>query len=66
MRAIPTLGFADAVSALAIQGDEPVRLGAVDTADPPYHFQLFLDEAGTVVIACLGVDQSHAARRQMA
>jgi hypothetical protein len=35
---------------------------------PPYHYQLFLDETGTAVIACLGVDQSHqrwAARGHM-
>jgi len=54
---VPTRGFAAAVSALRDQGDRPVRIAAVDTDDPPYHFQLFLDEELLRVVACLGVDQ---------
>jgi hypothetical protein len=60
---IPTLGFSTAVQALHQYGDQPVRLGAVDVDDPPYHFQLFLDNELTSVIACLGVDQDPAHRR---
>lgn len=61
---IPTLGFFAAVQALRQHGEQSVRLGAVDVDDPPYHFQLFFDEELTVVIACLGVDQDPAHRRQ--
>jgi hypothetical protein len=57
-RAIPTLGFARAVDDLRDRGDDLIRIGAVDTDDPPYHFQLFLNEDATLVVACLGVDQS--------
>ena len=52
------MGFADAVTALRAVGEELVRIGAVDVEDPPYHFQLFLNEDGTEMIACLGVNQS--------
>jgi hypothetical protein len=57
-RGIPTLGFTQAVDDLRARGDDPVRVGAVDIEDPPYHFQLFLNEDATAVVACLGVDQS--------
>jgi hypothetical protein len=57
-RGIATLGFADAVAALRALSEQGVRIGAVDVDDPPYHYQLFLNEAGTAAIACLGVDQS--------
>ena len=60
---IPTVGFSVAVQALHQYGEQPVRLGAVDADDPPYHFQLFLDKELTTVIACLGVDQDPAHRR---
>src|SRR5215469_2743647 len=59
---IPTLGFSTAVHALHMYGEQPVRLGAVDVDDPPYHFQLFLDEKLTSIVACLGVDQDPAHR----
>jgi len=62
-RSIPTLGFTQAVDDLRAHGDDLVRLGAVDLDDPPYHFQLFLNEDATAVIACLGVDQSWNPRR---
>jgi hypothetical protein len=62
-RGIPTLGFAEAVTALRERGEGPVRLGAVDTDDPPYHFQLFIDGGGTAVVACLGVDQAWKTQR---
>jgi hypothetical protein len=61
-RGIPTLGFAAAVQALHEYGEQPVRLGAVDVDDPPYHFQLFLDENLTSIVACLGVNQDPAHR----
>jgi hypothetical protein len=62
---IPTLGFSAAVHALYEYGEQPVRLGAVDVDDPPYHFQLFLDEDLTSVVACLGVDQDPAHRQRL-
>jgi hypothetical protein len=36
----------------------------VDVDDPPYHFQLFLDEKLTSIVACLGVDQDPAYRHR--
>ncbi|MFB9447162.1 hypothetical protein Dvina_29480 [Dactylosporangium vinaceum] len=57
-RGMATLGFAAAVEALRAYGDRPVRLGAVEVDEPPYHFQLFLAADLTAVIACLGVDRS--------
>ena len=36
----------------------------MDVDDPPYHFQLFLNEELTSVIACLGVDQDPAYRHK--
>lgn len=54
--AIPASGSAKQSTASAA-GEQLVRLGAVDVEDPPYHFQLFLNAAGTKVVACLGVDQ---------
>ena len=62
-RGIPTVGFADAVAELDARGDDLVRIGAVDEDEPPYHFQLFLDEHATTVVACLGVDQRWKAQR---
>jgi hypothetical protein len=62
---VPTLGFSAAVQALCGYGEQPVRLGAVDVDDPPYHFQLFLDENLTSVVACLGVDQDPAHRQRL-
>jgi hypothetical protein len=61
-RGIPTLGFSAAVQALHEYGERPVRLGAVDIDDPPYHFQLFFEESLTSIVACLGVDQDPAHR----
>ncbi|GAA1028881.1 hypothetical protein GCM10009557_15500 [Virgisporangium ochraceum] len=57
-KGIQSLGFTEAVETLRSRGDDPICIGAVDTDDPPYHFQLFLDEGATTVVACLGVDQS--------
>ena len=54
---LETLGFAAAVEALRARGQDLVRLGAVDLDEPLYHFQVFLDEPLTAVVACLGVDQ---------
>jgi hypothetical protein len=65
-RGVPTLGFAEAVAALRDVGEGLVRLGAVDTEDPPYHFQLFIDGDGTALIACLGVDQAWNPNRHLA
>ncbi|MET8838125.1 hypothetical protein ABZV78_30035 [Micromonospora sp. NPDC004540] len=62
-RGIPTLGFAAAVETLRALGEEPVRLGGVTQLDPPYYFQLFLAADRALVLACIGVDQQHQARR---
>jgi len=63
-RGIPTLGFAAAVERLHALGEQPLRLGGVRQSDPPYYFQLFLAADGTAVLACIGVDQQHQARRR--
>ena len=55
---ISTVGFTSAVDQLRAWQDDLVRIGAVDQDEPPYHFQLFLNEAATVTVACIGVDQS--------
>ncbi|MET8307936.1 hypothetical protein [Micromonospora sp. NPDC005173] len=62
-RGIPTRGFVAAVETLHALGEQPLRLGRVNQSDPPYHFQLFLAADGTSVLACIGVDQQHQARR---
>lgn len=54
---LPTLGFVEALRGLRAYGDRPVHVGAVDVADPPYHFVFFLGEDLTAVVACIGVDQ---------
>ena len=58
---IPTLGFADAVASLRRMGTQPVRLGQVTVADPPYLFMLFLSDDASTVVACLGIDQKDRA-----
>jgi len=65
-REIPTLGFAEAVAALRDHAEGLVRLGAVDTEDRPYHFQLFVNRDGTALVACLGVDQTWNPNRHLA
>jgi hypothetical protein len=62
-RGTAQVGFADAVRTLAGRGHASIRIGAVDVADPPYHFQLFLNQTATEVIACLGIDQGWKAER---
>ncbi|HZL73949.1 MAG TPA: hypothetical protein VFB83_01120 [Propionibacteriaceae bacterium] len=57
-RGIETIGFTDAVTKLGALGEELVRLAAVNSDHPPYHFMLFLNADATTVLACLGVDQS--------
>ncbi|WP_444951014.1 hypothetical protein [Micromonospora ureilytica] len=53
---IPTLGFPAAVQELHDRREQLVRLAAVDVEDPPYHFQLFLNDDVSAVLACIGVD----------
>ncbi|WP_328425984.1 hypothetical protein OG470_18525 [Micromonospora sp. NBC_00389] len=65
-RGIPTRGLVAAVETLHALGEQPLRLGRVNQSDPPYHFQLFLAVDGTSVLACIGVDQQHQARRLLA
>ncbi|WP_433357168.1 hypothetical protein ACQPYV_09310 [Micromonospora saelicesensis] len=57
-REIVTLGFREAVERLQDARDQVVRLGWVSTTEPRYHFQLFLTEDLSAVIACVGVDQA--------
>jgi len=59
---IPTVGFAAAVEALRRRGERLVRLGAVDSDRPPYHYQLFFEQDLRAVVAVLGVDQNLAYR----
>jgi hypothetical protein len=46
---VPTFGFTHAVDQLRAWQDGLVRIGAVDQDEPPYHFQLFLNEAATAL-----------------
>jgi len=66
LRGVATIGFIETVNRLRDRDEEPVRVAAVDTDDPPYHFQLFLDEHATAVLACFGVDQSWNPNRHLA
>jgi len=63
-RGISSVGFRQAVEDLQLAGDQAVCLGWVDTVDPPYHFQLFLNEDLSAIVACLGVDTSRGDRHQ--
>ena len=54
---VPGLGFVQAVDQLRGLAHQPVCVGAVDSQTPPYHFQLFLTEDLTTIVACLGVDK---------
>jgi hypothetical protein len=60
---IPTIGFAEAVASLRSIGNQPVQLGQVTVADPPYLFMLFLANDPSTVVACLGIDQQHQTDR---
>jgi hypothetical protein len=51
----PALGFAEAVTDLEEYGLPFVWLGHVKGQRPPYHFQIFLEPAGTRIVACLAV-----------
>ncbi|MBG6067009.1 hypothetical protein [Micromonospora ureilytica] len=62
-RGIATLGFRQGVERLQNARNHAVRLGWVKVANPDYHFQLFLTEDLSAVIACIGVDQAHQVRR---
>ena len=55
---IATLGFPEALVALRAVGAEPVRLGQVTVADPPYLFMIFLAADDAAVVACLGIEQA--------
>ena len=59
---LPTLGFPEAVTRLRDHREPRLTLGQVRAEDPPFHFQLFLDQAATEVIACPGVDRDPAHR----
>ena len=56
-QAIPSLGFSEAVSRLQSCGLDEVLLGYAKSAEPRYHFQLFLTVDASRVVACLGVSQ---------
>ena len=55
---IETIGFEQALQGLETTTHQALRLGAVEVADPPYHFAVFLAAEDPEVVACLGVDQS--------
>jgi hypothetical protein len=54
---LPTVGFRETVERLRDLGEQPVVLGAVDVAFPPYHYQLFVSADLSTMVGCLGVDQ---------
>lgn len=54
---VPQMGFSQAVDSLRGMADQPTHVAAVDSQNPPYHFQLFLNQDLTAVMACLGVDR---------
>ncbi|MEU5566872.1 hypothetical protein [Micromonospora musae] len=62
-KGIPTVGFAQAVEALYALGEQPLQIGNVELAEPPYYFQLFFSAETSAVVACIGVDQQHQSRR---
>jgi hypothetical protein len=61
----PTIGFAEAVASLRRLGTEPVRLGQVTVADPPYVFMVFFGGDASTVVACLGIDQKQRAHQSL-
>ncbi|KOT99057.1 hypothetical protein ADK86_15615 [Streptomyces sp. NRRL F-5755] len=54
-RGQPTQGLAATVGILEEAGQEPLRIGRIDTADGTWSYMLFLDAAATAVLACTGV-----------
>jgi hypothetical protein len=53
----PMLGSAEAIDVLQTSGDRPLRVGEAKIENPPTHFQLFLTEDASRVVACIGIDQ---------
>lgn len=51
----PTLALAATVDVLRQAGEEPIRIGRIDTADRYWRFMLFLNDTATAVVACTGV-----------
>jgi hypothetical protein len=51
-----TLGFPEALDALRAAGKQPVRLGTITMAEPPYRFTVFLATEPEGVVACLGIE----------
>ncbi len=54
-RGQPTQSLAATVKTLEAAGQDPLRIGRIDTADGSWSFLLFLDAAATAVLACTGV-----------
>ncbi|MFD9040989.1 hypothetical protein [Streptomyces bottropensis] len=56
-RGIETSGLSRAVQRLDLYG-RPVRLGQIRATDGSWIFMLFLDEDGSMLVACTGVRQA--------
>jgi hypothetical protein len=54
-RGQPTLALATTVDILEHAGEDPLRIGRIDTTDTSWTFMLFLNAAATEVLACTGV-----------
>ena len=52
---VPTLGLTEALDGLRRAGTDPIQLGQVNVASPPYTFMIFLSGEPMSVIACFGV-----------
>ncbi|MFD0274147.1 hypothetical protein ACFVHB_09590 [Kitasatospora sp. NPDC127111] len=51
-RGVATLGLTETVGILERAGDEPLRIGLIQTADQAWGFMLFFNAAATTVLAC--------------
>ncbi|MEV4436575.1 hypothetical protein [Streptomyces sp. NPDC049585] len=53
-RGQPTLALAETVEILRRAGEEPLRIGRIDSVDGAWKFVLFLSATATTVLACTG------------
>lgn len=59
------LGFDEALTQLKACALQHLILGIVRSAEPAYHFQLFLSPDASRVVACLGVSCNHQWRADL-
>ncbi|WP_345636766.1 hypothetical protein [Rugosimonospora acidiphila] len=62
---ISTVGVGETVDRLRSLGEEPMRLGSMTVAHPPYHYLFFLSVDFSAVVGCLGVDQRFQSTRDI-